>query len=91
LPLNPDRSEDSNLKIRELPDITVRDYTQINRPIVIPNNDTAEEITKGSTFKEGDKSDMTTDSSSDTDACFDNSDNVTDRHMHITATVLDWL
>jgi hypothetical protein len=73
LSLNPDGSEDSDLKIQELLDITVGDYTQINKPIAISDNDTAEEIAEGSTFKE-DEDDITTDSSSDTDACFDDSD-----------------
>jgi hypothetical protein len=78
LSLNPNGSKDFNLKIQELPNITVGDYTQINKPIVIPNDNTAEEIAKGSTFKEEDEDDIST-NSSNTEACFNNLDNGFDK------------
>jgi hypothetical protein len=85
LSLNPDGSKDSDLKIQELPNITVGDYTQISEPIVIPNKDIAEEIAEGSTYKDKDKGededDITIDSSSDTDACFDDSDDDFDEEV----------
>jgi hypothetical protein len=45
--LNPDGSEDLDLKIQDLPDIVVGDYNQVNsasQPIIIPNNNDTIEV-----------------------------------------------
>ena len=79
LSLNPDGSEDSELKIKDLLDIVVGDY---NQPIIIPNEDTIEvqeehflyteqELAQGVAEQEEDLNDVTTDSSNNTDAQFD--------------------
>jgi hypothetical protein len=48
LSLNPNGSKDHLLKIKDLPNITVRDYNLVsinttNEPIVVPNNDIEDE------------------------------------------------
>jgi hypothetical protein len=81
LSLNPNGSEDSELKIRDLPGITVGDYNQAstpNQPILIPN-DTSDIVTacerlQGITEMEEDEAEVTTDSSDDTESHFDEED-----------------
>ena len=80
LSLAPDGSKDSELKIRDLPNISVRDY---NRVIVIPDDDdaiqvesspflyTMQELIQGIKEEEEDLDIVTTDSGNETNDCFD--------------------
>ena len=61
--LNPNSSEDSELKIRDLPSITVGDYNQASTPRL-----------QGINKIEEDKAEVTTDSSNDTESHFDKED-----------------
>ena len=84
LSLNPDGSEDLELKIKDLSDIVVGDY---NQPIIVPDEDgnigdtievqeerflyTEQELAQGVAEQEEDPNDVTTDSGDDTDVRFD--------------------
>ena len=83
--LNPDGSEDSELKIRDLPGITVSDYNQASipsQPILIPNDIsdtvTACERLQGIDEMEEDEAEVTTDSNNDTESHFDEEDSDSD-------------
>jgi hypothetical protein len=69
LSLNPDGSEDSELKIRDLPGITVGDYStaSVSNPIIIPNDDTSNTIE----IEENLDDDLDTRFDDDSDAQFD--------------------
>jgi hypothetical protein len=68
--LNPDGSEDSELKIKDLPGIVVGDY---NRPAIISDDDDemGDTIEVQELEQEEDQGDMMTDSGDDTDVRFD--------------------
>src|SRR5271155_854134 len=70
LSLNPDGSEDSELKIKDLPGIVVGDY---NRPAIISDDDDemGDTIEVQELEQEGDQGDLMTDSGDDTDVGFD--------------------
>ena len=80
LSLNPDGSKDSKLKIKDLPGITVGDYTAPPTPISIPNDDDIIKVKgrqllysareKGIDILEENKNNVTIDSSNDIDIQF---------------------
>jgi len=85
LSLNPDSSEDSELKIRDLPNVTVSDYNQasIASQVILIPNDTSDTVTaceklQGIAKVEEDKAKVITNSSDDTKSYFDEEDSDSD-------------
>jgi len=81
LSLNPNGSKDLKLKIQDLPDITVRDYTTASKsnPIIISNRDAIDDTVEiqvqlgeeGIAMKEENPDDITINSSNNSNTQFD--------------------